>query len=164
MAELPYKGNEISMIVIAPDSYNGLGKLEGMLTVENLQKWIAQLKSRKLTISLPKFKSETGYSMAPTLAAMGMPSAFGSTSNFDGMREGESNAEIFISQVIHKAFVKVDELGTEAAAATGVGADGGSINPNFTPYLNADRPFIYLIKDNRTSSILFIGRMMNPAE
>ncbi len=114
---------------------------------------------------MPRFKSKTTYKLNGTLTAMGMPTAFGRSANFNGMRAGESDANPFISLVVHEAFVEVNEEGTEAAAATGVVMRKNSAKPSapFIPHFRADKPFIYLIRGNKSGSILFLGRMNNPA-
>jgi len=164
IAELPYKGKELSMVMISPNSANGLPAIESKLDSKNLAAWLGNLRERKLHVTMPKFKSETSYSMNKTLKAMGMPTAFTGEANFNGMRKDESNANLFISTVVHKAFVEVNEEGTEAAAATGVVMTKKSARPRtpFIPHFRADKPFIYMIRDNQTGSILFLGRMNNP--
>jgi len=164
IAELPYKGKELSMVMIAPNSADGLAAIEGKLDSKNLAAWLSKLRMRKLHVTMPKFKSETSYTMNEPLKKMGMPTAFKEgKANFNGMRAGESTAELRISKVVHKAFVEVNEEGTEAAAATAVTMipDSAQAIP-FIPHFRADKPFIYMIRDNASGSILFLGRMNNP--
>ena len=165
MVELPYKGDELSMVVIAPRSPDGLQKIEEQMNAESLTTWIGQLRERKVHVTLPKFKSETEYTLNSGLAKMGMPSAFQAAANFNGLQAGESENDLYISLVVHKAFVEVNEEGTEAAAATGVVllTRSARIDTSFVPVFRADRPFIYLIRDKESGSILFLGRMNNPS-
>jgi serpin B len=111
-------------------------------------------------VFIPKFKLETKYMMADDLRAMGMPTAFSASADFSGMT-GER--DLMISQVIHQAFVEVNEEGTEAAAATAVIVEMTSVGPGYsTPVFRADHPFIFIIQQKNTGNILFIGRVSNP--
>jgi serpin B len=157
--ELPYVDDELSMIILLPNEIDGLDEFEKTLTVENLSKWLSRLYKRKVVVSVPKFKMTSQFSLASVLKSMGMTDAFSSNANFSGIN-GKRN--LFISAVIHKAYVDVNEEGTEAAAATAVGIKLTSIGPSRTPVFRADHPFLFLIRDNHTNSILFIGRVMNP--
>lgn len=171
MVELSYKGDDLSMVVIAPNKADGLPAIEKKLTPSNLNTWIGQLKERKTHVYLPKFKLETMYKMNDTLKSMGMPRAFTDPrlpngADFTGMSGSPSVMDrLYIGFVVHKAFVEVNEEGTEAAAVTAVGMAGVTSVPRdipFTPEFKADRPFIYLIREKSTGSILFLGRMMDP--
>ena len=177
MVELPYKGGELSMVVIAPNDPQGLPGLEAKLTSEHLSTWVGQLKQRKTHVYLPKFKLETEYTLGDseqprTLQQMGMVRAFADPrdpkqgAQFDGMcASADPSYRLYISKVLHKAFVEVNEKGTEAAAATAVVMSAVRSAPRTTPFIptfKADRPFIYLIRDKVTGSILFLGRMMEP--
>jgi serine protease inhibitor len=171
--ELPYKGGEVSMVVLLPRSADGLEALEKKLTSENLAAWVGKLQHRGVHVLLPKFKVETKYDLGKTLEGMGMARAFKDPraddgAQFDGMSESqEPSQKLFISKVLHKAFVEVNEKGTEAAAATAVlmmmpTAAVGSTP--FTPTFRADQPFLFLVRDRKSGSILFLGRMVNPTE
>lgn len=171
MLEMPYKGGELSMVVIAPRSADGLAELERKLTGENLQAWVGKLRQRSVHVFVPRFKLETKYAMEQMLQAMGMKRAFEDPrspkgAQFDGMSQSEDPAQkLYISKVLHKAFVEVNEKGTEAAAATAVimaTPTAAPVSIPFTPTFRADRPFVFLIRDVKTNSILFLGRMMNP--
>lgn len=170
MLELPYKGGDLSMVLIVPTEADGLGGVEKKLTVANLTAWIAKLAKRKVNVFLPKFRLETDYKMAKTLKAMGMVRAFIAPgpggADFTGMcASSDPGKRLYISKVLHKAFVEVNEKGTEAAAATAViMTRKGGVPPvrPFTPTFKADRPFVFLIRDGKTGSILFLGRMTNP--
>ncbi len=164
VAELFYKGRDLSMVMIAPLDADGLPAIEKKLTSANLSAWLGKLANREVHVTMPKFKSTSTFVLNDTLKAMGMPSAFEGSANFNGMKEGESSAGLFISLVAHKAFVEVNETGTEAAAATAVvGAlrSAPAVQP-FIPEFRADRPFLYLIRDVKTGNILFLGRMLKP--
>ena len=158
--ELPYVDNELSMIILLPRESDGLYEFEKTLTVENLSNWLGKLGKRKVIVSVPKFKMTSQFGLASVLKSMGMTDAFvPNVADFSGMN-GER--DLFISAVIHKAYVDVDEQGTEAAAATGVVVGITSVGPIETPVFRADHPFLFLIRDNHLGSILFIGRVMNP--
>ena len=157
--ELPYVDRELSMIILLPKEPDGLSKLEEALTAENLSQWLARLNSREVVVSVPKFKVTTQFSLASVLKSMGMTDAFSDGADFSGM---DGKKDLFISAVIHKAYVDVNEEGTEAAAATGVTLKLTSFGPSETPVFRADHPFLFLIRDNKSGGILFIGRVMNP--
>ncbi len=157
--ELPYVDDELSMIIMLPKEYNGLDELEKTLTVENLTKWLSTLYKREVVVSVPKFKMTSQFGLASVLKSMGMTDAFSSNANFSGIN---GKRDLFISAVIHKAYVDVNEEGTEAAAATAVTIRAVSIGPSRIPVFRADHPFMFLIRDNHSGSILFIGRVMNP--
>ena len=179
MLELPYKGKELSMVVIAPNDPTNLDAIEKQMSRENLTRWFNQLKPRPVHVYLPKFKAETDYELGDaekpkTLQKMGMVRAFVDPSDpvngavFDGMSQATNPMnKLYITKVLHKAFVEVNEKGTEAAAATAVVMAIPKSAPAtvpFTPTFKADRPFVYLIRDRVTGSILFMGRMMEPVK
>ena len=162
--ELPYVGDDLSMIVLLPREVDGLGNLEAGLTAENLTAWTAHLESQEVQVFLPKFKSISEFSLSGTLATLGMTDAFiYGQADFSGMN---GRKDLFIGDVIHKAFVEVNEEGTEAAAATAVVMLAGAapLNPWPIPVFRADHPFLFLIRDNHNGSILFLGRVMNPTQ
>lgn len=155
--ELPYKGEDLSMVVLLP-KVDGLAELEESLTAKQLEEWLGRLHRCEVAVYLPKFKMTSEFSLAKILAGMGMGDAFSlPPADFSGMT-GEK--DLFISHVLHKAFVEVNEEGTEAAAATAVPMTLGSPMP--VPVFRADHPFVFIIRDNRTGGILFMGRVMNP--
>jgi serine protease inhibitor len=172
MLELPYKGDELSMVLFVPRSADGLTALEKNLTSANVATWIGKLQQRAVHVFVPRFKLETKYAMEQTLSDMGMVRAFvppsaANGAQFDGMSESSDPSEkLYISKVLHKAFVEVNEKGTEAAAATAVIMVKEAAAPielvPFTPTFKADRSFVFLIRDRKTGSILFLGRMMQP--
>jgi len=164
VAELPYKGKDLSMVIVVPQDADGLAAVEKQLTTANLAAWLGKLESRDMDVAMPKFRIETDYKMNETLQAMGMKQAFdGSRANFDGLIANGS-ADLYIAHVFHKAFVEVTEKGTEATAATAVVIKPGSANPPipFTPAIRADRPFLFAIRDVKTGTLLFLGRMADP--
>jgi serine protease inhibitor len=173
MLELPYKGGELAMVVIVPRSADGLGTLEKKFTSANLGAWLGKLRQRGVHVYLPKFKVETKFDLGNTLQAMGMARAFkdprrADGAQFDAMSESQDPAQkLYISKVLHKAFVEVSEKGTEAAAATAVimaRPKAAALSVPFTPTFKADRPFLFLVRDRQTGSVLFLGRMVNPHE
>lgn len=168
MLELPYKGGEVSMVVLVPRSADGMAALEKNLSSGNLQSWIGKMANREVHVLLPKFKLETEYAMENTLKQMGMARAFVDPrephgAQFEGMSASSDPAQkLYVSKVLHKAFVEVNEKGTEAAAATAVmmvGKAAAPISVPFTPVFKADRPFLFLIRDVKTNGILFLGRV-----
>jgi len=156
--ELPYMDNELSMFILLPKEIEGLSELEKSFTAENLSNWTGKLHKGEVIVSVPKFKMTCQFGLADILKSMGMKDAFSGKADFSGMT---GKRDLFISAVIHKAFVDVNEEGTEAAAATAVVMRMTSIGPQI-PVFRADHPFVFLIRDNHSGSILFIGRVMNP--
>jgi len=158
VVELPYEGRKIAMTIIVPDAGN-FEQLETSLVAKEVGAILAAMEHETVALRLPKFSYESSFEMAKTLAEMGMPSAFGAEADFSGI---DGTKELFISEVVHKAFVAVDEAGTEAAAATAVilVEKGAPMNP---VELTVDRPFIFVIRDVETGSTLFVGRVLNPA-
>jgi len=154
--EMPYDGRELSMVVVLPNE-GRFREFDESLDAERVQTIIAGLKPRLVWLSMPKFKYESSLKLAETLAAMGMPAAF-ARADFSGM---DGTRELFISEVVHKAFVAVDEQGTEAAAATAVIIEKG-LGPVPQAEFRADRPFIFLIRDIESGAVLFVGRVLNP--
>ncbi len=156
---LPYEGADLSMLVLLPKEVDGLGALERELTTERLKEWTSDLREQKVHVSLPKFKTTSEFELKKALSSLGMPSAFDpERADFSGI---SANEKLFISAAIHKAFVDVNEEGTEAAAATGIVVGTTSFQP--IPTFRADHPFIFLIRDNRSDAILFLGRMVDPS-
>jgi serpin B len=159
MLELPYVGKDLSMVILLPKENNGIGKLEADLTAEKLAQWLDAIGTRDVIVTIPRFKMTGKFSMESVLRAMGMTEAFSKNADFSGMTGGR---DLFISAVIHQAYVDVNEEGTEAAAATGVVMKLTSVGPELTPIFRADHPFLFLIRDKTSGSILFLGRVMNP--
>lgn len=158
--EMPYaheNGAGLSMLVILPDEIEAA---EESLDAQKIDDLRQSLTERRVNVYFPKFSLETTYPLAGTLAAMGMPTAFADAADLSGM-DGTQN--LFVSRVVHKAFVDVNEEGTEAAAATGVIINlKTSLEGDETPTFRADHPFIFAILDNDTGTILFMGRVVDP--
>jgi len=157
---LPYTGHDLSMIVLLPREIVGLAALEKKLTPANLARWTDRLWPTEVVVLFPKFKLTFDVTLNGELQEMGMVDAFSlGRANFSGM---DGTSELYIGVVLHKAFVEVNEEGTEAAAATAVVMVAKSL-PQPPPVFRADRPFLFLIRENSTGSILFLGRVVNPA-
>lgn len=166
LLELPYSGNDLSMIILLPMrgwigrgvEQRNLSELEAKLTLANLRAWLAKLDRippEEVWVRLPRFTMTQKYDLKPALKSMGMPSAFDAgTANFSGM---DGTTDLYISDVLHKAFVRVDEAGTEAAAATAVPMTLG-----MPELFIVNHPFVFLIRDNASGLILFIGRVVDP--
>jgi serpin B len=156
--ELPYVGNQVSMLVLVPDK-GEFSRFEASLDAGQVQEILDGLEPRQVQLSMPKFRFETGYNLAETLAGMGMPEAFEpGAADFSRM---DATHSLFISEVFHKAFVAVDEKGTEAAAATAVVMGrSAALEPGLE--LVIDRPFIFLIRDKGSDALLFVGRVLAP--
>jgi len=159
--ELPYKGGDLSMLVLLPKE--NLDAASPSLTPEKLEEYKAQMKETKLAaIYLPKFEFDAKYYMKNTLSALGMPTAFSRLgADFSGMTLAD---QLCIGEVIHQAYVKVDEQGTEAAAATAVVMMLGSAAPSKAIIFQADHPFIFIIQQKETGNILFMGKMTDPTK
>ncbi|XP_070841607.1 leukocyte elastase inhibitor-like isoform X2 [Chaetodon trifascialis] len=162
--EMPYKGNDLSMLILLPnqieDSTTGLEKLEQMLTYDNFVEWTRpdMMNEIEVQVGLPRFKMEEKYDMKNVLMSMGMVDAFDlAMSDFSGMSPAN---DLVLSKVVHKAFVEVNEEGTEAAAAT---AAVMMLRCAFRPAtFVADHPFLFFIRHNPSMSILFAGRYCSP--
>jgi len=155
---LPYQGDHLSMIIVLPRELDGLAGLERRLSAQQLTEWsreLAHQPERRVQVHLPRFKLETAYDLVPPCRRLGMRQAF-ATADFTGM--GWPKGELWISQIVHKAVMTVDEDGTEAAAATAVEMQMRSAQPP-EPVFRADHPFLFLIQEDHTGSILFIGRV-----
>ena len=160
---LPYAGRQLEMLVLLPRSRDGIGQLEDSLTAASLSAWTSGMRDQQVAVTLPKFKMSSGFNLAKTLAALGMKDAFDmDRADFSGM-DGKSHW-LYISAVLHKAYIDVNEQGTEAAAATAVIQTlGAAPRPAEPPRVfRADHPFLFLIRDSMTGSILFMGRVAQP--
>jgi len=158
--QLPYKGDYLSMLVILPKAKDAaaMQQLVKGLTPDKLKSWAIDAKIEEVKLSLPKFKLQEDYKMKPLLIDMGMPIAFTKQSDFSLFNV---DLPLFVDSVIHKAVIEVDEKGTEAAAATGivVAIESASAPP---VAFKADHPFVFMIKDNKTDAILFLGQVNKP--
>jgi len=161
VVELPYKGIELSMLVVLPKSKEPLAMqtLIKNLSTTQITDWTKRLKQQDILLNLPKFKIDEGYPMKAVLTDMGMPSAFGNQAKFNVFAD---SSPIAIDDIHHQAVIDVNEIGTEAAAATGVVAVdiSGSMHPPVA--FKADHPFMFMIKDNKTDAILFLGQVNKP--
>jgi serpin B len=159
--ELPYVGGELAMLVILPDAVDGLAALEVQLSVEKLVQWTNELRSTEIDLFFPKFEMTTTYDhMERTLRSLGMEMAMTpGQADFSGIH---SSSQLSIAAVVHKAYLKVDEKGTEAAAATAVVENLPSPIPPPKPVFRADHPFVFVIRDYRTQSVLFAGSLVRP--
>jgi serpin B len=152
--EMPYDGDELAMVLVLPSDIEAF---EEGLDGARLDGVLGSLEPRNVTIGLPKFKVESTYDLIPPLEALGMSAAFGAA-DFSGI---DGQGGLSISAVVHKAFVSVNEAGTEAAAATAVALDESG--PPEPAAIRFDRPFFFIIRDNATSAILFVGRVADPS-
>jgi len=156
--ELRYDGGELSMVILLPEAEQ-FEAFEQTLNAQQVSDIISSLRPIEVSLTMPRFEFDSEFGLKDTLAGMGMPIAFSGAADFSGMT---GNPELFISDVVHKAFVAVDEAGTEAAAATAV-IVGLTAVPPPPIEVTLDRPFIFLIRDIDTGTILFLGRVMNPS-
>lgn len=160
LLEMPYAGKNLSMVILLPDKTDGITELEKNLTSVKLAQWLGKIRSPEVIVSVPRFKTESSFSLADMLTALGMKEAFSPSADFSGMTGGK---DLYISAVLHKAYVDVNEEGTEAAAATGVVMRVTAVRQPEKPIVfKADHPFLFLIRDKNTGSILFMGRIMDP--
>jgi serpin B len=161
--ELPYAGSQFAFTVILPDD-GQFDAVEQSLTPDSLATSLSELGSRELILSMPKFEFDYSASLAETLKALGMTDAFdANVADFSGMLDASAPESLAIGDVLHKAFIAVDENGTEAAAATTVLMAGAAAPMEPPLEVNIDHPFIFLIRDTQTGTILFMGRVMNPS-
>ncbi|HEY8531069.1 MAG TPA: serpin family protein, partial [Limnochorda sp.] len=157
--ELPYAGGKLSMVVVLPKE-GGLQALEETIDPQQVQAWLAQGSKREVEVYLPRFTLAQRVVLNDVLQALGVVDAFDPTrADFSGMAE---DRDLYLSQVIHQSFIEVHEEGTEAAAATGIGMRITSLPANPPPVFRVDRPFIFLIRDGSTGTILFMGRVADP--
>jgi serpin B len=168
MLELPYSGEDLSMVILLPGrveyvpdaEHNNVYDLEQKLTAENLQTWLKNLDEKKphtTSVRLPRFKTASSFNLADELKTLGMSSAFSNKADFSGM-DGTKN--LYLSEVFHQAFVEVNETGTEATAITLATVKTKGMDDRFI----VDHPFIFLIRDNASGSILFLGRIVDPTK
>jgi serpin B len=166
---MPYRGDELSMVCILPDKKDGLAELESRLDGKTLSQWTASAVGNtvELPVEIPKFKFENAHDLEPALAAMGITAAFDSAtadfSRIDGVKPvaGAVN-RLFVDQVFQNALIDVNEEGTEAAAVTTMTVTE-SKEVREAPRFRADHPFLFLIQENETGLILFIGRVVDPS-
>jgi len=155
---MPYKGDKVSMVIILPKAEK-FETVENMMDEKKLQEWLKNAMKTKVKVYIPRFKFTQRFDLSKVLSDMGMENAFSpGAADFSGIN-GQKN-DLYISKVIHKAFVEVNEEGTEAAAATAVILDIKALIEELV--FKADHPFIFFIRDKEAGSILFMGRVMDP--
>jgi serpin B len=155
---LPYYGGDLAMVIVLPQAVDGLAEIETALTTENLNAWLARLDNtnpHKTYVHLPRFTTRRSVDLVPVLRSLGIVSAFDSTADFSGM-DGTKN--LFLATALHQTFVEVNESGTEAVAAATFGVKSKSMPDSF----RADHPFLFLIRDRASGTILFLGRLADP--
>jgi serpin B len=155
--ELLYDGRELSMIILLPGD-GQFETFESTMDYRMIKDIISDLEKQQVSLTMPRFEFESEFSLKQALTTMGMPVAFSTDADFSGMT---GNRDLFIDDVLHKAFVSVDEAGTEAAAATAVVMTLTAV-PGPPVEVTVDRPFIFLIRDIETGTVLFMGRVLNP--
>ena len=175
--ELPYEGGRLSMVVLLPKGkggapfsssltdgagagvYAGVGGIEKMLDLEHLKGWLEKMEKREVTVYLPRFRADCGIDLKAPLMSLGIRDAFDSVrADFSGMDGRKGEEGLYLSLALHRASVRVDEEGTEASAATVMSMKIRGMPPVF----RADHPFLFLIRDNHTGCILFMGRVVEP--
>ena len=156
--ELPYDGQELSMVILLPKAGQFIA-FEERLEAEFVKAIIDNLETREVALTMPRFEYESSFGLKEALETLGTGVAFTANADLSGMN---GKRDLFIQDVLHKAFVSVDEAGTEAAAATAVMVGLTALPPEPVAFI-MDRPFIFFIRDIPTGSIIFIGRVLNPA-
>ncbi len=162
--EKTYVSGSMAMMILLPRAVDGLPAIERQFSAKALQDWLSQSQDEDAEVAIPRFRMESSFSLKDTLSALGMPLAFsGGAADFTGMTDKEK--ALYLSFVLHRAFVDVNEEGTEATAATGFGyMGGGELTEGPPKQFNADHPFLFVIRETYTGTILFVGRVMNPAQ
>ncbi len=163
--KLPYKGDRLSMVLILPDERDGIDRLESTITAEMMQKWQNNTMPTEVKVRMPKFEMSTKYNLIPALKTMGIQDAFNSgKADFSGMADLAKIPEnLYVGKATQDAFVNVNEEGTEAAAVTTIVVTLADDTPPPIPYFLADHPFIFIIQDDESETILFMGRVSDPS-
>jgi serine protease inhibitor len=160
--ELPYAGRKLSMVVLLPNYRQGLATLESTITTDKVSAWVGLMQDKDVIVQLPKFKMEKEFDLTGPLGELGLRDALCSKADFSGISGSD---HLYISEVLHTSFVEVNEKGTEAAAVTSVRTIMIGIGLEEPPKkFIADHPFLFVIRDNDTGSILFMGRVMDPTQ
>jgi serpin B len=158
LLEMPYGSGKYSMLIFLPQSGKTTNDVISMLNPESVNTWLGQMNEVKKEVYLPKFEFKFSKGLVDVLKSLGMSDAFnGSKANLSGISE---EAQLVVSEVMHKTYIKVDERGTEAAAVTGITIDVTSVGPDNS--FRADHPFVFAIREKDTKAILFMGKVMNP--
>jgi serpin B len=149
------------MVVLLPTTRDGIANLESSLTPQMLGDGFAAMRPTELNVALPKFTFDNQFKLGPKLSALGMPDAFSNSADFSGI----ADTPLKFSEVYHDTFVSVDEEGTEAAAATGIGMVLTTGVFHIPPIdFTADHPFLFALRDNHSGSLLFLGRVVDPGK
>ena len=160
--EMPYGGSQLSMLIVLPDDPGALAKVEASLGPDVLERWTDQLAPARVNVTLPRFTFRSGGVMNTTLQDLGMKTAFTDKADFGGIAEPRGGERLYVNQVFHQTYVAVDELGTEAAAATGATMRTTSMITGPVVEFKADHPFLFLVQDTKHGRLLFAGRVANP--
>lgn len=164
LLELPYRGGRLSMVVVLPNQVDGLSQIEDQLDFETLAGWTNAMREQTVEVYLPRFTMTRQFILNSSLQALGLTGVF-QPGGLLGLSDSPEARELLVSLVAHKAFIEVNEEGTEAAAATAVVVDRASIaEPKPNPEFRADHPFLYFIQDRETGAILFMGRLTKPEQ
>ena len=159
--ELPYKESDLALLVVLPKAGEAVSNLESSLNGDAFDALARSLSPRAVNLALPKFTFAWGRSVKPELSALGISTAFGDQADFRGLSPS-SKEPLYVSDVFHKAFVLVDESGTEAAAATGVIVATRALVVTHPIELRVDRPFLLFVRNTKTGAVLFAGRVAKP--
>ncbi len=158
---MPYEGDRLSMLVVLPAERDGMGMLEGTITPDMVDRWTADLYPTEIDVVMPKFEMKTRYNLVPPLMKLGAVDVFdGTDANLSGMAPILLGRILYVDTALHDAYVQVNEEGTEAAAVTAITVTVESFQPPFV----ADHPFLFLILDDRSGTILFMGRVSDPSQ
>jgi serpin B len=158
LLEMPYGSGKYSMLIFLPASGKNTGNVISMMSSENVNDWISKLSEQKKEVFLPKFEFKFKNSLVDELKALGMTDAF-DNANLSGISDA---AQLVISEVMHKTYIKVDERGTEAAAVTGITVELTSMPADNS--FRVDHPFVFAIREKDTKAILFIGKVLDPKQ
>lgn len=156
--ELPYKGNTLSMVIILPKKDQDLDELTAFFNQNQYEKWLDNLTYEEVDVAFPKFKTGSNIKLANYFAEMGLEEAFSNQADFTGISDKTTK----LSKIFHQSFIDVNEKGTEASAATAT--VGTSKGISRVPIFKANRPFMYLIKENKNNQVIFMGRLTNPTQ
>ena len=160
MLEIPYGSGKYSMLILLPSSGKTTNDVISLLNPENITDWLSKMNEQKKKVYLPKFEFKFDQSLVDVLKALGMTDAFNEAkANLTGISDV---AQLVVSEVMHKSYIKVDERGTEAAAVTGITIGVTSIGPDNS--FRVDHPFVFAIREKDTKAILFIGKVIDPIQ